>query len=91
MWSHPGKKLLFMGSEFGQWREWSEARSLDWELLEQRRAARRTARTLVRRLNELYGREAALHDTDILLGRLRMGRPCTTARTACWRMNGAAR
>jgi len=33
MWGHPGKQLIFMGSEFGQYREWSEARSLDWESL----------------------------------------------------------
>jgi 1,4-alpha-glucan branching enzyme len=59
-WSHPGKKLLFMGGEFGQWREWSEARSLDWHLLEQD-PRHRQLQACLRRLNELYCTEAALH------------------------------
>ncbi len=63
MWSHPGKKLLFMGAEFGQWTEWSEARSLDWSLLEGD-PGHGLLMDLVRRLNELYGRETALHEID---------------------------
>jgi 1,4-alpha-glucan branching enzyme len=62
-WSHPGKKLQFMGSEFGQWREWSEARSLDWDLLAGD-ARHGGLQKLVRRLNELYAAESALHDTE---------------------------
>ncbi len=62
-WSHPGKKLQFMGSEFGQWREWSEARSLDWELLAQD-PRHGGLQKLVRDLNALYQDESALHDTE---------------------------
>jgi 1,4-alpha-glucan branching enzyme len=62
MWTHPGKKLLFMGQEFGQEREWSHDRSLDWHLLEQ--GEHRGVRDLVRDLNRLYREEPALHQLD---------------------------
>jgi 1,4-alpha-glucan branching enzyme len=62
-WSHPGKKLLFMGGEFGQWREWSEARSLDWHLLADD-PRHGQLRDTVRRLNQLYSSEAALHEEE---------------------------
>lgn len=62
-WSHPGKKLLFMGGEFGQWQEWSEARSLDWHLLDQDEKHRGLKR-LVRDLNNIYRYEPALHELD---------------------------
>lgn len=62
-WSHPGKKLLFMGGEFGQWREWSEERSLDWHLLtaDPRHAQ---LQSCVKRLNRLYQEESALHEEE---------------------------
>ncbi|MCI0916602.1 1,4-alpha-glucan branching protein GlgB [Pseudomonas stutzeri] len=62
MWTHPGKKLLFMGCEFGQWREWSHDRELDWYLLDE--ADHRGAQNLVRDLNRLYSQEPALHELD---------------------------
>jgi len=62
MWTHPGKKLLFMGCEFGQWREWSHDRELDWHLLDE--ADHRGAQNLVRDLNRLYSEEPALHELD---------------------------
>ncbi|HEU4557680.1 MAG TPA: 1,4-alpha-glucan branching protein GlgB [Longimicrobium sp.] len=62
MWGHPGKKLLFMGGEFGQWREWSESRSLDWHLLEDPMHA--GLQRFMRDLNALYLRERALWETD---------------------------
>ena len=62
MWTHPGKKLLFMGGEFGQEREWSHDHSLDWHLLED--PLHRNLQTLVRDLNELYRSVPALHVRD---------------------------
>ncbi|HEX9905659.1 MAG TPA: alpha amylase C-terminal domain-containing protein, partial [Propylenella sp.] len=59
---HPGKKLLFMGGEFGQEREWSHDHSLDWHLLED--PLHRNLQTLVRDLNELYRSVPALHVRD---------------------------
>ncbi|CAN5906788.1 hypothetical protein BH23ACT10_BH23ACT10_29030 [soil metagenome] len=52
MWAHPGKQLLFMGGEFGQWREWSEERQLDWDLLSEPDHA--GLRQLVGDLNRTY-------------------------------------
>ena len=62
-WTHPGKKLLFMGGEFGQWREWNEATSLDWYVLDHD-AKHGQLRACLRRLNELYTSEAALHEEE---------------------------
>jgi len=62
MWAHPGKQLLFMGSEFGQDREWSEKRSLDWALLDE--PAHEGVRRLVRDLNLAYRGHPALWETD---------------------------
>jgi 1,4-alpha-glucan branching enzyme len=62
MWTHPGKKLLFMGGEFGQEREWSHDRSLDWHLLEDEQ--HRTLQSLVRDLNRIYRETPALHVLD---------------------------
>jgi 1,4-alpha-glucan branching enzyme len=62
MWGYPGKKLLFMGQEFAQRREWSEARSLDWELL--KAPAHEGVRRWVRDLNGTYKTLSALHARD---------------------------
>ena len=62
MWTHPGKKLLFMGSEFGQEREWNCESSLDWHLLQD--GLHEGVRRLVRDLNHLYRVEPALHQLD---------------------------
>jgi 1,4-alpha-glucan branching enzyme len=62
MWSHPGKKLLFMGGELAQEAEWSHERSLDWHLLEDDRHA--GIQRLVRDLNRVYRAEPALWEVD---------------------------
>jgi len=64
--AHPGKKLLFMGGEFGQWREWTEIFSLDWHLLELEE--HRSLQRFVRDSNRLYCHETALHQSDASLG-----------------------
>src|SRR5690606_32171694 len=62
MYAQPGKKLLFMGNEWGQWREWRHDESLDWHLLQY--PAHQGVQRLVRDLNHLYRREKALHTLD---------------------------
>jgi len=62
MWGYPGKKLLFMGQEFAQRREWDESRALDWELLDA--PAHAGVRQLVRDLNRVYRDKPALHARD---------------------------
>lgn len=62
MYAHPGKKLLFMGAEFAQEREWNHDRSLDWHLLDDPLHA--GVRDLVRELNGLYRSLPALHERD---------------------------
>ncbi|HEX6091920.1 MAG TPA: 1,4-alpha-glucan branching protein GlgB, partial [Dongiaceae bacterium] len=62
MWGYPGKKLLFMGQEFAQQREWSESRGLDWHLLDQPGHA--GMKSLIADLNRLYRGTPALHARD---------------------------
>ena len=62
MWMHPGKKLLFMGGEFAQGREWNHDQSLDWHLLDY--PPHRQMQQWVRDLNRLYRAEPALHAAD---------------------------
>lgn len=62
MWAHPGKKLLFMGCEFGQWREWNHDQQLDWYLLQY--SEHKGVQKLVGDLNRLYREEPAMHEQD---------------------------
>ena len=62
MWAHPGKKLLFMGSEFGQWQEWNFETSLEWDVLDA--PNHHGVQHFVQDLNQLYQKEPALHEND---------------------------
>ena len=62
MWAHPGKKLLFMGGEFGQWQEWNYETSLEWAALDAR--SHQGVQRFVQDLNQLYQKEPALHEND---------------------------
>jgi 1,4-alpha-glucan branching enzyme len=65
MWGHPGKKLLFMGGEFGQWHEWDYRQSLDWHLLSPPSDPRHAQLfNFLRHLNQLYRSERALNQLD---------------------------
>ncbi|MGH3366506.1 MAG: 1,4-alpha-glucan branching protein GlgB, partial [Nocardioidaceae bacterium] len=62
MWTHPGKKLLFMGSDFGQWNEWNCETSLQWDLLQWE--SHQGLKKLIADLNGMLRRERALHEVD---------------------------
>jgi 1,4-alpha-glucan branching enzyme len=62
MYTHPGKKLLFMGDEYGQWREWNHEESLEWHALSY--GQHRGIQQWVKDLNRLYKMEPALHERD---------------------------
>ncbi len=65
MWAHPGKKLLFMGNEFAQWREWNFEESLDWFLLNEEHEGWHTGvQQLVKDLNKTYQNNTALYALD---------------------------
>ena len=62
MWTHPGKKLLFMGGEIAQWREWNHDDQLDWAALDDPNHA--GVQRLIRDLNRVYATDPALHARD---------------------------
>jgi len=62
MWGHPGKKLLFMGGEIAQWREWVHEESLEWHALEH--PSHQGVQTWVKDLNNFYRNEPALYELD---------------------------
>jgi 1,4-alpha-glucan branching enzyme len=62
MFAHPGKKLMFMGCEFGQWNEWNHDTSLQWDLMQW--SSHQGLQKFVADLNAMYRREPALHQVD---------------------------
>ena len=62
MYAHPGKKLLFMGDEFGQWDEWNFEKSLDWHLAEE--TNHKQVQLWLKDLNHFYTSEPAMHEWD---------------------------
>ena len=62
MWGYSGKKLLFMGCDFGQWQEWNHDTGLEWQALDAPR--HQGMQRLVRDLNQVYRHEPALHEVD---------------------------
>lgn len=62
MFTHPGKKMLFMGGEFGQWKEWNEASQLEWNLLDY--PSHKGVQQFMNDLNRLYRSEPALYEID---------------------------
>ena len=62
MWTHPGKKLLFMGGEFGQWHEWNHDESLQWHLLQWE--SHQGIQRMVADLNRVYRENPALYEVD---------------------------
>ncbi|WP_263082027.1 1,4-alpha-glucan branching protein GlgB [Endozoicomonas sp. Mp262] len=65
MYTHPGKKLLFMGGELGTWHEWNHNGVLDWPLLEQHEGRHAGVQSLVKKLNKVYRDLPALHEQDV--------------------------
>lgn len=62
MWTHPGKKLVFMGCDVGQYEEWNDSQSVRWDLLQW--DYHRGVQATLRRLNEIYRSEKALHEVE---------------------------
>ena len=79
MWSHPGKQLLFMGSEFAQEAEWADGRELDWWLLDH--AAHYRVHNMVKQLNSVYKDNPALRALDALPAGFEWLTPTTTPAT----------